>query len=71
MIKFSCENNQAFTNALSFLREQKAAVSVGAVIKAFRSEFNGYVFLTQSWDWEYYAFANERDATVFMLRFSS
>ena len=71
MVGFSCDNDKAFKNALSFLHKEKDVSTVGDIINAFKSEFNGYVFLDNNWDWECYMFANDRDATMFIMRFSS
>ena len=70
MTKFPCDNNPAFKNAIKWLHEHRDVSSVGDVINAFKTEFNGYVFLDNNWDWETFTFANDKDATMFVMRFS-
>lgn len=70
MTKFPCDNNQAFKNAIKWLHEHRDVSSVGDTINAFKTEFNGYVFLDNNWDWDVVMFANDQDATMFVMRFS-
>ena len=71
MVKFTCENDKAFNNALSYLHESCGVSTVGDTVNMFKQEFNGYLFVDQDWSWDCYMFANDRDATMFVLRFSS
>lgn len=71
MIKFSCEDNAAFKNAISWLHNERDVSTVGDTVNAFKSEFNGYLFVDQDWSWDCYMFANDKDATMFIMRFSS
>lgn len=70
MIKFSCDNNQAFKNAIEWLRTERGADTVGDTVNAFKSEFNGYLFVDTDWSWECIMFANDHDATIFVMRWS-
>ena len=71
MLKFPCTGNRAFENALRHLHNtHHDLTTVSKTINAFTKEFNGYLFLDETWLWDYFAFANEHDATMFMLRFS-
>lgn len=70
MVKFSCDNNSAFYNAVAWLRKERDVSTVGDTVNAFKSEFNGYLFVDNDWSWECVMFANDQDATMFVMRFS-
>lgn len=70
MVKFSCDDNLAFKNAIKWLHTERDVSTVGDTINAFKAEFNGYLFVDNNWDWETITFANDQDATMFVMRFS-
>lgn len=70
MIKFPCENNTAFKNAIAWLHTERGVSTVGDTVNAFKSEFNGYLFVDQDWSWDCIMFSNAQDATMFVMRWS-
>ncbi len=70
MVKFTCEDNPVFKNAIDWLHQERDVSTVGDTVNAFKSEFNGYLFVDQDWSWDCVMFANDQDATMFVMRFS-
>lgn len=59
-----------FDNAIQWLHNNHKVETVGEVTRWFKIAFNAYAFHDQMFAWEYVVFPNEKDATMFMLRFS-
>lgn len=70
MVKFSCKDNRAFLNSLTYLYKKHGTSTVGDTVNLFKSEFNGYLFVDNDWSWDMIAFGNDQDATMFVMRFS-
>ena len=71
MVKLPCDfNDPMLQRALAWLHDKHGHSTVGDTINLFKSEFNGYLFVDNDWSWESIMFANDQDATMFVMRFS-